>query len=108
MEHAEPTRYTTNMSKHARKGKIFLDYLRNGRNATFIAPYSPRVRAGAPVAVPITWEELAHGVNPATFTMHTTPRRLAQLANDPWRGIYDVKQSVTAATWRAVGRKGHP
>jgi len=107
MERDEPTLYTTNMAKRARKGKIFLDYLRNGRNATFIAPYSPRARTGAPVAVAISWQELAHGVDPASFTLHTVPRRLAQLAHDPWKGFDDVKQAVTAATWRALGGKGH-
>jgi len=105
MEHDEPELYTTNMAKKARKGKIFLDYLRNGRNATFIAPYSPRARDGAPVAVPITWEELAHGVDPLAFNTGSVPRRLAMLAEDPWKDIYKVKQSVTAAAWRAVGGK---
>jgi bifunctional non-homologous end joining protein LigD len=105
MERDEPSLYTTNMAKARRKGKIFLDYLRNGRNATFIAPYSPRARDGAPVAVPITWEELAHGVDPAAFDTSTVPRRLAQLKRDPWRGINSLKQSITASTWKAVGGK---
>ncbi len=105
MERDEPALYTSNMAKKARKGKIFVDYLRNGRNATFIAPYSPRARPGAPVAVPITWEELAHGVDPASFTMQTVPRRLAQLPRDPWHDFGDVKQAITAAMWRAVGAK---
>jgi bifunctional non-homologous end joining protein LigD len=106
LEHDEPDKFTTNMAKKARKGKIFLDYLRNGRNATFIAPYSPRAREGAPVAVPIAWEELAAGVDPAAFTMQTVPKRLAQLDEDPWSDMNTVKQSITAAMWRAVGRKG--
>ncbi|MDB4962614.1 MAG: ATP-dependent ligase [Myxococcales bacterium] len=106
MEREEPALYTTNMAKRARTGKIFLDYLRNGRNATFIAPYSPRAREGAPVAVPITWEELANGVDPAAFTMTSVPKRLAQLDDDPWKDMSTVKQSITAAMWRAVGRKG--
>ncbi len=106
LEEAEPDKFTTNMAKKARKGKIFLDYLRNGRNATFIAPYSPRARPGAPVAVPITWEKLAHGVDPATFTMQTVPRHLAEVAEDPWKTMFTVKQSITAAMWRALGRKG--
>ena len=105
MEKDEPHLYTTNMAKKARKGKIFLDYLRNGRNATFIAPYSPRARDGAPVAVPITWEELAHGVDPLAFTTASVPRRLATLQEDPWKDIYKVKQAITAATWKAVGGK---
>lgn len=105
MERDEPDAYTTNMGKVHRRGKIFLDYLRNGRGATFIAPYSPRARAGAPVAVPITWDELAHGVDPATFTTQTVPRRLDTLAADPWRDLGQIKQSITAAAWRAVGGK---
>ena len=106
MERDAPDRFTTNMAKRARKGKIFLDYLRNGRNATFIAPYSPRAREGAPVAVPITWEELAEGVQPLSFTTETVPKRLAKLAADPWADITTTKQSITAAMWKALGQKG--
>jgi bifunctional non-homologous end joining protein LigD len=101
MQRDEPGLYTTNMGKVHRKGKIFLDYLRNGRGATFIAPYSPRARAGAPVAVPVSWEELAHGIDPAAFTTVTVPRRLVTLERNPWAGITQVKQSITANTWRA-------
>ena len=105
MASEEPKQYTSNISKAARKGKIFVDYLRNGRNATFIAPYSPRAREGAPVAMPITWEELAHGVDPASFTTSTVPARLAKRAKDPWDGIDDADQAITAAAWRALGGK---
>jgi bifunctional non-homologous end joining protein LigD len=105
MERDEPALYTTNMAKAARKGKIFLDYLRNGRGATFIAPYSPRARPGAPVAVPLAWEELAHGVDPATFTTETVPRRLVSLGDDPWKSMTGLKQSITASAWRAFGGK---
>jgi bifunctional non-homologous end joining protein LigD len=105
MEREDPSLYTTNMGKAHRRGKIFLDYLRNGRNATFIAPYSPRAREGAPVAVPITWEELARGVDPASFTVTTVPRRLAQLERDPWEGIASPSRGITATAWRAVGAR---
>jgi len=105
LERDEPDRYTTNMGKVHRRGKIFLDYLRNGRNATFIAPYSVRARPNAPVAVPITWEELAAGVDPAAFTTRTVPKRLGELKEDPWRGINETQQSITAAAWRALGGK---
>lgn len=97
MEHDEPALYTTNMAKARRKGKIFLDYLRNGRGATFIAPYSPRARPGAPVAVPISWDELAHGVDPATFTTATVPRRLMTLREDPWEAMAALEQSIGGA-----------
>ena len=105
MEREDPKQYTSNMAKAARKGRIFVDYLRNGRNATFITPYSPRARPNAPVAVPITWQELAHGVDPAQWTTLTVPARLASLKNDPWAGIDDVDQAITAAAWKAVGGK---
>ncbi|HEU4613241.1 MAG TPA: non-homologous end-joining DNA ligase, partial [Kofleriaceae bacterium] len=105
MAEDEPTLYTSNMAKSARRGRIFVDYLRNGRNATFIAPYSPRARAHAPVATPITWEELAAGVDPASFTTQTVPARLANLKRDPWHGIEKLDQAITAAMWRAVGGK---
>ncbi|HSD90178.1 MAG TPA: non-homologous end-joining DNA ligase, partial [Kofleriaceae bacterium] len=101
----DPTSFTSNMGKAARKNKIFIDYLRNGRNATFIAPYSPRARTGAPVAVPITWEELAHGVDPLAFDTKTVPLRLSKLKKDPWDGIDDVDQAITVAAWNAVGGK---
>jgi bifunctional non-homologous end joining protein LigD len=103
MERDEPANYTTNPIKLRRKGKIFLDYLRNGRGATFIAPYSPRARPGAPVAVPITWEELAHGVEPAAFTTTTVPRRLVQMHEDPWQAMAQTRQSITEAAWQALG-----
>ncbi len=106
MEADAPERFTTNIAKRARKGKIFVDYLRNGRNATFIAPYSPRARDGATVAVPITWEELAAGVDPLSFTTLTVPKRLGRLAEDPWKDMATTKQAITAAMWRAVRRKG--
>ncbi len=83
LEGDDPKAYTSNMAKTARKDRIFIDYLRNGRNATFIAPYSPRARPGAPVSTPITWEELAAGIDPAGFDILTVPARIGALA-DPW------------------------
>jgi bifunctional non-homologous end joining protein LigD len=105
MQHDAPDRYTTNMAKARRSGRIFLDYLRNGRGATFVAPYSPRARPGAPVAVPISWEELAHGVDPTAFTIETVPRRLAALPGDPWAALGELRQSITPHAWRACGGK---
>jgi bifunctional non-homologous end joining protein LigD len=105
MERDEPARYTTNMAKARRKGKIFLDYLRNGRGATFIAPYSPRAQPGAPVAVPLDWDEVAHGVDPAAFNTVTVPRRLATLLADPWKAMVGLDQAITPRAWRAVGGK---
>jgi bifunctional non-homologous end joining protein LigD len=105
MERDEPARYTANLARTHRKGKIFVDYLRNGRGATFIAPYSPRALPGAPVATPLGWEELAHGVDPAGFTTATVPRRLAALSEDPWKAMTGVKQAITRRAWRSVGAR---
>ncbi|WNJ92661.1 DNA ligase D [Bosea sp. 685] len=67
IEQAEPELYTATLSKKARKGRIFIDYLRNGRGATAIAPYSTRARPGAAIAMPVRWEGLEHGLKPDDF-----------------------------------------
>ena len=90
-----PARYVAVAGKGKRRGKIFIDYLRNGFGASAIAPYSTRSREGAPVAAPITWEELEAGtVRPGDFTVTSMPRRIASLGRDPWRGYFEVKQSI--------------
>ena len=91
----QPSRYTATLSKRARKGRIFIDYLRNGRGSTAIASYSTRARPGATVATPITWEELSPRLRPDRFTTATVPRRLARPGADPWEGIAAVRQSLT-------------
>jgi bifunctional non-homologous end joining protein LigD len=98
-----PRRYTDNPQKPARKGKIFADYLRNGRGATAVASYSLRARAGAPVATPVPWEELGTIEDPRDFDWRTVPERLAQLSRDPWEDLdksavrltADIKKKVT-------------
>jgi bifunctional non-homologous end joining protein LigD len=103
MAEEAPDRYTTNARKRERKGRLFLDYLRNGRGATVVAPYSPRAREGATVATPVTWEELESGVDPRDFTVYTVTQRLASLREDPWRGYAELRQSITAKARREVG-----
>jgi bifunctional non-homologous end joining protein LigD len=83
---AAPDRYVANMSKAKRRGRIFVDYLRNERGSTAIAPFSPRRRPGATVATPIAWRELPRMASAAEFTMDTIDRRLASLRGDPWEG----------------------
>ncbi|HTE54672.1 MAG TPA: non-homologous end-joining DNA ligase [Kofleriaceae bacterium] len=99
----QPKRFVANMSKAQRRGKIFVDYLRNGRGATAVAPYSTRVRAGATVAAPITWDELAAGVRPGDFTVLSMPARLSALKSDPWDGFDELRQSIGASARRSVG-----
>ena len=79
-----PERFVATVSKAKRKGKILVDYLRNGRGATAVAPYSTRARAGAPVSMPIGWDELGSDIGPATFTVTNAAARLANLSADPW------------------------
>jgi bifunctional non-homologous end joining protein LigD len=102
---AEPGRYTSKLPKASRKGKVFIDYLRNGRGATSIAPFSTRSRPGAPVSTPLFWEELETDVRGNTYTVRTLPERLENLPADPWEGFNKVRQSITAAMKKAVGMK---
>ena len=91
---ADPAHYTANMAKAARTGKIFIDYLRNGRGATAIVPYSPRARPEAPVSVPLTWEELSGRIRSDQFTIRNLAKRLASLKRDPWEGIASLRQGL--------------
>jgi bifunctional non-homologous end joining protein LigD len=94
MEADNPQRYVANMAKSKRNNRIFVDYLRNGRGATAIAPYSTRARPGAPVAAPVTWEELGSLKSPNQFTLLNMPKRLARLKRDPWAGMSRIKQKL--------------
>ena len=73
-----PEQYLTRMSKAERRGRIFIDYLRNDPTSTAVAPYSTRSRAGAPVATPLRWDELRPELDPGAFTIRTVPERLRQ------------------------------
>ncbi|MFO1236429.1 MAG: non-homologous end-joining DNA ligase [Alphaproteobacteria bacterium] len=92
-----PERYVATLSKAKRKGRIFVDYLRNGRAQTAIASFSPRARPGAPVAIPLAWGEVAPGLDPARFTIANVGTRLAAQTCDPWVGFFDLHQPLAAA-----------
>ncbi|MER9896092.1 DNA ligase D [Mesorhizobium sp. M0119] len=88
LEQGAPDRYTATLSKKARTGKIFVDYLRNGRGATTVAPYSSRAKKGATVSMPVTWAEIEAGLPPNAFPIgdKTTLKRLGQA--DPWADFF--------------------
>ena len=94
MAQMHPLEFIAVASKRSRKGLIYLDYLRNGRGATAVASYSLRARPGAPVAVPLRWEELGKLKSGHDFDIHTTPTRLSRLKKDPWAGIDKLKQNL--------------
>ena len=79
-----PDHYVATIAKAKRPGKILIDYLRNQRGQTAVAPYSTRARPGAPVSAPLTWEELSTAIGPAYFSVLNMPTRLAALGTDPW------------------------
>lgn len=100
-----PDRYTANMSKAKRTGKIYVDYVRNTRGSTSIAPYSTRAKEHATLSVPLRWEELSGKVRPDTYTIRNFGARLRRLKGDPWEGFVEAgrDQTITAAMKQAVG-----
>jgi bifunctional non-homologous end joining protein LigD len=100
-----PERFTANMLKAKRAGKIYVDYVRNTRGSTSIAPYSTRAREHATVSVPLRWEELSGEVRPASFTVLNLGERLRALTGDPWEGFHEAgrAQTITDGMKRAVG-----
>ena len=102
IERIDPDRYTTEYAKRGRRAKILLDYLRNNRTNTSIAAYSTRARDGAPVSVPIGWDELRTSLSPASFTVETVTQRLSRLKAEPWRGYAESRQKLTQQRLRAV------
>ncbi len=94
MAHDDPTRYIATMSKEKRKGKIFVDYLRNDITSTAVSAFSVRARPGATVSTPLLWSELRPGLKPAAFDIHTVPDRLAKLKADPWADYFEIEQGI--------------
>lgn len=89
-----PNRYLATAAKSRRNNRIFVDYLRNSREATAVAPYSTRARTGAPVSVPIEWDELRNLKSANQYTVRNLPLRLSRLRKDPWASIGRIKQSL--------------
>ena len=92
MAEREPERFIANMSKAKRRGKIFVDYLRNQRGATAISPFSTRARKGAPVAVPVSWEKLARLDNAHPVAVGEAAKFIGR--SDPWPGYFKLRQAL--------------
>jgi bifunctional non-homologous end joining protein LigD len=97
----DPQRYIATMSKAKRHGKIFIDYLRNNRTASAVSAYSTRARPGAPVSMPLRWDQLKKDPR-AHFTLGEVPDYLARLKNDPWQGYEAARRPLTAKLIRDV------
>ncbi len=91
------------MSKAKRRGKIFIDYLRNRRGATSVVAYSTRARAGCPVSTPLAWDELSEKLRSDSLNIGNIRARLAHLKHDPWEGYFSVRQTITAGMRKKGG-----
>jgi bifunctional non-homologous end joining protein LigD len=98
-----PELYLTKMTKRLRTGRIFIDYLRNDRLATAVAPLSPRARPGAPVSMPLSWNQVRAGLDAQRFTIWTAPRLIARGA--VWQDYADAARPLGPAIRRLVGIK---
>nr|WP_246820610.1 DNA ligase D [Bradyrhizobium iriomotense] len=98
----DPERYLLNMSKKLRNGKTFLDYLRNDRLSTAVAPLSPRARAGATVSMPVTWAQVKSDLDPKKYTVRTVPGLLGR--SKAWEGYDDAATSIKAAMKKLAGK----
>jgi bifunctional non-homologous end joining protein LigD len=103
MANDDPERYLLNMSKKLRKGKIFLDYLRNDRMATAVAVLSPRAREGATVSMPLTWAQVRDDLDPKRYTVRTVPGLLVKTR--AWQDYDDAAGSIKAAMKKLEARR---
>ena len=99
-----PTRYTTNMRKDRREGAIFIDYVRNTKSSSSVAPYSTRARPGGPVALPVSWDALVDGLEPSKIGVAEARASLGSA--DPWADLAARRQSVSASARRSIGLSG--
>jgi bifunctional non-homologous end joining protein LigD len=101
---ADPDHFAATMSKAARPGKIYLDYLRNERGSTAVAPYSTRARAGAPVSMPLSWTELRRVKSGAAFNVKNALAHVKRRERDPWEGYGKLKQHISEAARKSIAK----
>ena len=105
MANDDPERYLLNMAKKLRKGKIFLDYLRNDRMSTAVAVLSPRARDGATVSMPLTWAQVRGDLDPKRYTVRTVPALLAK--TKAWEGYDKAAASIKPAIKKLGAKDNH-
>jgi bifunctional non-homologous end joining protein LigD len=103
MANDAPDRYLINMSKKQRTARIFLDYLRNDRMSTAVAPLSSRAQPGAPVSMPVNWNQVRDGLDPMRFTVKTVPALLAR--SNAWEDYCDAERPLEAAIRKLIAAK---
>ncbi|WP_434716987.1 DNA ligase D [Paraburkholderia sp. A2RO-4L] len=99
-----PERFSAKMGAQNRRGRVFVDYLRNGRGATTAAAFAPRARPGLGVSVPVAWDELQAVTSGDQWNVANVRERLDSLREDPWRDYAKARQRITAAMWRQLGK----
>jgi bifunctional non-homologous end joining protein LigD len=100
-----PDKFLINMAKNRRTGRIFLDYLRNDRMSTAVAPLSPRARPGATVSMPLVWDDVTPDLDPKAYTIRTVPDILAR--SQAWADYDDAATPLSAAI-EALGKQSTP
>ena len=90
MSQDDPKRFLAHLKIADRRGRILVDWLRNGMGATAVSSFCPRARPGAGVATPLAWDEVKAGLDPSAFTVRTVPERLKLLKVDPWAGFAET------------------
>lgn len=101
----DPGKLTTNASKASRRGKIFIDYLRNGRGNTSVVRYSTRARENATVATPLRWNELSPGSTSNRYNIHNIRRRLSALGSEPWEGYEEARNTLSSSLLKQYREK---